>query len=69
VATLLGVEVGTVARYDHDRVQLMAGWTRPGSGLRSGTEIGSVPLGMDGLLGTMYRTGAPTGGCGAPWWR
>ena len=59
VATLLGVEVGTVARYDHDRVQLMAGWTRPGSGLRSGTEIGSVPLGMDGLLGTMYRTGGP----------
>ncbi len=58
VATLLGLEVGTVARFDDDRVQLMAGWTRPGTGLRSGAEIGSVPLGMDGLLGTIHRTGA-----------
>ncbi|MGE0028582.1 MAG: diguanylate cyclase [Thermoleophilia bacterium] len=59
VATLLGLEVGCVARFDRDRVQLMAGWTRPGSGLRSGAEVGSVPLGMDGVLGAIRRTGGP----------
>ena len=59
VASLLGLEVGTVARYDRDRVHLMAGWTLPGSGLRAGTELGSVPLGMDGLLGAIHRTGGP----------
>ncbi|HTI34105.1 MAG TPA: diguanylate cyclase, partial [Miltoncostaea sp.] len=57
VATLLGLEVGTVARYDEDRVHLMAGWTRPGSGLRSGRQLGSVPLGVDGLLAGIHRTG------------
>ena len=58
VATLLDLEVGTVARYDGDVVHLMAGWTRPGSGLHAGEQIGSVPLGVDGLLARLHRTAA-----------
>jgi diguanylate cyclase (GGDEF)-like protein len=59
VATLLGLEVGAVARFESDRVRLMAGWTSPGSGLRSGVELGSVPLGLDGVLGAIQFGGRP----------
>ncbi|MGE3139364.1 MAG: diguanylate cyclase [Thermoleophilia bacterium] len=59
VATLLDLEVGTVARFDDDSVELVAAWTQAGSTLGSGEELRRVPLGLDGLFSCIHASDGP----------